>query len=63
MTAVLIIVLAVLGVGLLAFQGYTLAWQLRLPGGVPKTVIALKVLNIVLLVFGLAVVAFVLVGR
>ena len=63
MTAALIIVLAVLGVGLLVFQGYTLVWQLRLPGGVPKTVLALKVLNIALLVFGLAAVASVLARR
>jgi hypothetical protein len=62
-TTVLIAILAVLAVGLLAFQVYTLVWELRLPGGVPKAVIAIKVLNIVLLVFGMAVVVFVLVRR
>jgi hypothetical protein len=60
-TTTLLAVLAVLALGLLAFQGYTLVWQLRLPGGVPRLVIGLKVLNIALLVAGLGLVTYVLV--
>ena len=61
MTTALVIVLAVMATALLVFQGYTFVWQLRLPGGVPRSVMALKLLNIGLLLAGIAVVVFVLV--